>query len=103
MGGFTAGIKSRGDQMRKIVVLMVMCVGLFPVALLAGEATRSCSQELAELKAEWQIGQDRRQSAEKSWAHFFVRVRALEEERTVLLKQIETLKNGAKPAQEPNP
>lgn len=84
-----------GSVMGLILVIMT-------APLMAGEAPRSCAQELTEAKATIDILRNRRESAEASWAHFFVRVRALEDERTQLLKDIEVLKNGAKAPQEPS-
>ena len=80
-----------------IVATFGLTMWLLVSPLMAGEAVqKSCPQELSEVKAKLDIFRERRESAEHSWAYFFVRARQLEEHNAVLQKQIETLKKGAK-------
>ena len=66
----------------------------------AGEpVARSCPQELAETKAKLSIVQERRESAEHSWAYFFVRSRELEQQ----LKRVQTSEAPAALTQESSP
>ena len=85
--------------MRRVVGWGVLSLLLATLAWAGEPVPRSCSQELAETKAKLAIVQERRESAEHSWAYFFVRSRELEEQ----LKLVQTSKAPAATTQEKNP